>query len=155
MRSSEDTSVYDKIVSAIFDDEAARMREHHHHSSGSKSAMSVESTVQFAEYATELRDNVIEVAREVFKQHCAKHLEIIPMRLMDDPPQIFRLFLSFPFITSVLYECLLIRLVLINICSNAIKLLTQGGDMLELCRELRLPFVAWAINCQVSHYCSH
>ncbi|KAI4302752.1 hypothetical protein MLD38_038463 [Melastoma candidum] len=120
MRSSEDTSVYNKVVGAIFDDEALRMREHHQHISGSKSSMNVESTIQFAEYATEVRDNVVEVAREVFKQHCAKHLEVIPMRLVDDSPQVF----------------------------STIKLLTQGGDMLELCKEVRLPFAAWAINRQ-------
>ena len=29
------------------------------------------------------------------------------------------------------------------------KLLTHGGDMLELCHELRLPFVSWVISHQV------
>lgn len=99
MRSSEDSSVYNKVVSAIFDDEALRMREHHQHTNGSIPSMNVESTVQFAEHVTELRDNVVEVTREVFKQHCAKHLEIIPMHLLDESPQMFRLSL---FITSVL-----------------------------------------------------
>jgi hypothetical protein len=32
---------------------------------------------------------------------------------------------------------------------NTVKLLTHGGDMIELCHELRLPFVSWVISHQV------
>jgi len=32
---------------------------------------------------------------------------------------------------------------------NTVKLLSQGGDMVELSHELRLPFVKWAAANQV------
>jgi len=35
------------------------------------------------------------------------------------------------------------------VARNTVKLLSQGGDMVELSRELRLPFVKWAAANQV------
>ena len=35
------------------------------------------------------------------------------------------------------------------VARNTVKLLSQGGDMVELSRELRLPFVKWAVANQV------
>lgn len=32
---------------------------------------------------------------------------------------------------------------------NTVKLLSQGGDMIQLCHELRLPFVDWVARNQV------
>ncbi|CAK9172609.1 unnamed protein product [Ilex paraguariensis] len=71
---------------------------------------------------TETRDQVVEVSTEVFRHHCAKHLEIVPMQLFGDRLPLNR---------------------------NMVKLLTHGGDMIELCHELRLPFVKWVITNQV------
>ncbi|KAJ6741180.1 EIF-2-ALPHA KINASE GCN2 [Salix purpurea] len=125
MQTSEDRSVYDKVVNAIFDEEMLRMKNQHQRAGKVRIARDDTSSIQFEELATELRDCVIEIVREVFKQHCAKHLEIIPVRLLDDSPQFSR---------------------------NTVKLLTHGGDLLELCHELRLPFVRWLIANQKSSF---
>ncbi|GMJ08489.1 GENERAL CONTROL NON-DEPRESSIBLE 2, ARABIDOPSIS THALIANA GENERAL CONTROL NON-DEPRESSIBLE 2 [Hibiscus trionum] len=117
MQTSEDTSVYDKVLNAIFDEEMLATKNHHQNA-GRMGMVHHDTSIQFADLDTELRDYVAEVSMEVFKQHCAKHLEIVPMRLLDDCPQFSR---------------------------NTVKLLTHGGDMLELCHELRLPFVNWIV----------
>ncbi|XP_028757179.1 eIF-2-alpha kinase GCN2 isoform X3 [Neltuma alba] len=98
MQTSEDTRIYDKIVNAIFDKEMLKAKEN----------------LQGAD-----------VTREAFRQHCAKRLEILTMRLFDDFPEYNR---------------------------NAVKLLTNGGDMLDLCYELRLPFVNWIVSNQKSSF---
>ncbi|XVE81078.1 hypothetical protein DITRI_Ditri15bG0034400 [Diplodiscus trichospermus] len=121
MKTSEDTSVYDKVVNAIFDEEMLGMKNHQRNAGRLRIVQHDTSSIQFADLDTELRDYVAEVSREVFKQHCARHLEIVPMRLLDDCPQFYR---------------------------NTVKLLTNGGDMLELCHELRLPFVSWIVGNQ-------
>jgi translation initiation factor 2-alpha kinase 4 len=113
MQTSEDSSVYDRVVSVIFDEEVLEMKSHQ----SSRSRLCADdSYIQYTEINTELRDYVVEITKEVFRQHCAKHLEVIPMRLLSDCPQFSR---------------------------KTVKLLTNGGDMLELCYELRLPFVHW------------
>ncbi|KAG8481278.1 hypothetical protein CXB51_026106 [Gossypium anomalum] len=118
MQTSEDTSVYGKVVDAIFDEEMLATKNHHQSAGRLRMVRHDTSSIQFADLDTELRDYVAEVSREVFKQHCAKHLEIVPMRLLDDCPKFSR---------------------------STVKLLTHGGDMLELCHELRLPFVSWIV----------
>ncbi|KAJ6917431.1 hypothetical protein NC652_019703 [Populus alba x Populus x berolinensis] len=125
MQTSEDRSVYDKVVNAIFDEEMLRMKNQHQRAGRLRIARDDTSCIQLEDLDTELRDCVIEIVREVFKQHCAKHLEIIPVRLLDDSPQFNR---------------------------NTVKLLTHGGDLLELCHELRLPFVRWLIANQKSSF---
>ncbi|VVB06249.1 unnamed protein product [Arabis nemorensis] len=113
MQTSEDSSVYDRVVNGIFDEEVLEMRSHQ----SSRSRVCADDRyVQYTEMDTELRDYVVEFTKEVFRQHCAKHLEVIPMRLLGDCPQFSR---------------------------KTVKFLTNGGDMLELCYELRLPFVHW------------
>ncbi|KAK4566735.1 hypothetical protein RGQ29_002837 [Quercus rubra] len=124
MQTSEDRSVYDKVVNAIFDEEMLNVKDHHHHA-GEMRLAGDDTSIQYTDLDTEVRDCVVEVTREVFRQHCAKHLEIIPMRLLDDSPQFNR---------------------------KTVKLLTHGGDMLELCHELRLPFVSWVISHQRSSF---
>lgn len=125
MQTSEDRSVYDKVVNAIFDEEILRMKNQHQRAGRLRIARDDTSCIQLEDLDTELRDCVIEIVREVFKLHCAKHLEIIPVRLLDDSPQFNR---------------------------NTVKLLTHGGDLLELCHELRLPFVRWLIANQKSSF---
>ncbi|CDP10052.1 unnamed protein product [Coffea canephora] len=124
IHTSEDTGVYDKIVNAIFDEELLSTKEHE----------SVErlkllggdiSSVLFSDVDTSNRDHVLEVAAGVFRQHCAKHLEVIPMHMLADSRQLNR---------------------------NTVKLLTNGGDMVELCHELRLPFANWIIANQKSFF---
>lgn len=125
MQTSEDTSVYDKVVNAIFDEDTLASRSSHHHSGRLKSVADDVSAVQYSDVDTEVRDHVIDVTREVFRRHCAKHLEIIPLHFLDDCAGPYR---------------------------NTVKLLSQGGDMVELSRELRLPFVKWAAANQKSSF---
>ncbi|KAK7262583.1 hypothetical protein RJT34_30157 [Clitoria ternatea] len=124
MQKSEDTSIYEKVLNAIFDEEMLSTK--HIGQLGRLGPVGDNtSSIQYTEFETEVRDYVVDVNREIFRQHCAKHLEISTMRLLDDCPQFNR---------------------------NAVKLLTQGGDMLELCHELRLPFVKWIISKQKSSF---
>ncbi|XP_023638005.1 eIF-2-alpha kinase GCN2 isoform X2 [Capsella rubella] len=113
MQTSEDSSVYDRVVNVIFDEEVLETK---FHQSSRATLCADDSYVQYTEMDTELRDYVVEITKEVFRQHCAKHLEVNPMRLLGDCPQFSR---------------------------KTVKLLTNGGDILELCYELRLPFVHW------------
>uniref|UniRef100_A0A2P2LII9 Uncharacterized protein MANES_11G120800 n=3 Tax=Rhizophora mucronata TaxID=61149 RepID=A0A2P2LII9_RHIMU len=117
MHTSEDRGVYDKVMSAIFDEEILSLKIEHQHAG--------KPSIEYVDSATEIRDFVVEMTREVFKQHCAKHLELMPMRLLDDCPEFDR---------------------------KTVKLLTHGGDMLELCHELRLPFVSWLTSNQKTSF---
>lgn len=124
MQTSEDTGVYDKVVNAIFDKEMLSAKNLQHF--GRLRLVGDDtSSIQYTDSDTELRDHVSEVTREVFRHHCAKRLEVVPIRLLDDCPQTIR---------------------------NTVKLLTHGGDMIELCHELRLPFVNWVITNQKSSF---
>ncbi|KAL5537327.1 hypothetical protein UlMin_046354, partial [Ulmus minor] len=125
MQTSEDPSVYDKVVNAIFDEEMLSTKNQNHHTGRVRLPGSGTSAILYADLDTEVRDYVAEISREVFRKHCAKHLEIIPMHLLDDCPQFNR---------------------------NSVKLLSHGGDMLELCHELRLPFISWVISSQKSSF---
>ncbi|XP_021906687.1 eIF-2-alpha kinase GCN2 [Carica papaya] len=125
MQTSEDSSIYDKVVNAIFDDKMLEMKNHNQFTSRLRTSTEDTSSIQYTVFDTEHRDYVIEITREVFRQHCAKHLEIIPMLLLGDSPQFSR---------------------------NTVKLLTHGGDMLDLIHELRLPFVSWAVGSQKSSF---
>lgn len=91
MQTSEDSSVYDKVVNAIFDEEALSIKEQHDHTGRYRLPGGDTSAIQYAELNTEIRDYVTEISKEVFRKHCAKHLEIISMRLLDDCPQFNRL----------------------------------------------------------------
>ncbi|XP_006478695.2 eIF-2-alpha kinase GCN2 isoform X1 [Citrus sinensis] len=122
MHSSEDTSIYDKVVSSLFDEETLDMK---HHAGTLRLNRDNTSSIQYSDLDTELRDYVVQVTKEMFRQHCAKHLEIEPMYLLGDCPQFKR---------------------------NTVKLLTHGGDLLELSHELRLPFIRWAISNQKSSF---
>ncbi|PON64015.1 hypothetical protein PanWU01x14_127820 [Parasponia andersonii] len=122
MQTSEDPSIYDKVVTAIFDEETLSIKDQHQLSGRFRLPGGGTSSIQYADLDTEVRDYVTEISKQVFRLHCAKRLEIIPLRLLDDCPQFNR---------------------------NTVKLLSHGGDMLELCHELRLPFVSWIISNQV------
>lgn len=82
--------MYDKVVSSIFDNEALRTKDKQQNGDGLNLHKFHDYSIQYPEFDTELRDHVMEISREVFRQHCAKHLEIIPMCLVDDSPQIKR-----------------------------------------------------------------
>lgn len=91
IHTSEDTSVYDKIVNSIFDEELLRTKDFHN-SGRLKLVGDDAASLLLAEVDTRNRDLVSEVAAGVFRQHCAKHLEITPMRMrmLGDYPQVNR-----------------------------------------------------------------
>lgn len=95
MQTSEDRSIYDKVLNAIFDEEILSLKDQQHHEGSLRLAGSDTSAIQYADLDTEARDYVVEITREVFRQHCAKHLEVIPMRLLDDCQQFIRYFSKF------------------------------------------------------------
>ncbi|XP_038885258.1 eIF-2-alpha kinase GCN2 isoform X2 [Benincasa hispida] len=117
MKSSEDSSIYDRVVNAIFDEETLVMKDDRHDCGT--------APIQYTDLGTEVRDHVIDATREMFRLHCAKHLEISSMYLLDGSTQINR---------------------------NTVKLLSHGGDILELCHELRLPFLNWLVSSQKSSF---
>lgn len=101
MKKSEDTSIYDKVVNAIFDQEMLTSK--HIHQAGSLGTVGdSSSSIQYTDLETEVRDYVVDVSREIFRQHCAKHLEVLTMRLLDDCPQFNRSV----FETQILCFCL-------------------------------------------------
>lgn len=93
MHTSEDSSIYDKVVSSIFDKETIGTENNYQQTGGLKISGDHGSPFQYADLKTEIRDHVIETTKEVFKQHCAKHLEIIPLHLSGDCPQ-FKMYSS-------------------------------------------------------------
>nr|XP_043628551.1 eIF-2-alpha kinase GCN2 [Erigeron canadensis] len=125
MHNSEDTTIYDKVVNAIFSEDILSNKNKDNQSEISKLDGNNTSAVQHSELDTEVRDLVWEVSAAVFRLHCAKRLEIIPMHLLGD---------------SLLFN------------RNSVKLLTNGGDMIELCHELRLPFINWVVLQQKSSF---
>ncbi|KAJ4955074.1 hypothetical protein NE237_011857 [Protea cynaroides] len=118
MQTSEDRSVYHKVVNSIFMTRQQNI-------GSAELIRDMSSFIQYTEIETEFRDYVVEVAKEVFKQHGAKRMELTPMRVLDDDQQFHR---------------------------DGVKLVSHEGDMLELCHELRLPFVNWVIKNQISSF---
>ena len=92
---SEDTYVYDRVVSTIFDEERLLIKDNQQNVSGGKMSRDESSFGQCNEYDTELRDNIFEVTKEVFRQHGAKRLEISPMSVLDGSHPIDRLSSNF------------------------------------------------------------
>ncbi|EXC26865.1 putative serine/threonine-protein kinase GCN2 [Morus notabilis] len=90
MQTSEDSNIYDKVVNAIFDEEVLSIKDQHNHTGRFRLPGGGTSAIQYAELDTEIRDYVTEISNEVFRKHCARHLEIISMRLSDDCPQFNR-----------------------------------------------------------------
>ncbi|GFQ06394.1 probable serine/threonine-protein kinase gcn2 [Phtheirospermum japonicum] len=125
IHSSEDTSIYDKLVSAIFDEDTLSTKDNHENVGILKPVRGDTSSVLFTDVDTGNRDLVVDIAKEVYRQHCAKHLEIIPVKVIGDCQQVNR---------------------------NTVKMLTQGGDMVEFCHELRFPFAKWIIAKQKSFF---
>eukprot|EP01018_Ginkgo_biloba_P015528 Gb_22304 [translate_table: standard] len=114
IQSAEDTYVFDRVISAIFDEERVIMKSQHHHGGREKLKTDVLDYLHTAE--PEFEDHIVELAKEVFRQHGAHRFQSKCLRVIDDP-------------------------LLSN--SQAVKLLSSGGDMLELCYELRSPFAHW------------
>ncbi|XP_057781604.1 eIF-2-alpha kinase GCN2 isoform X2 [Salvia miltiorrhiza] len=125
IHTSEDTSIYEKVVSAIFDEDKLRTKDSHENVGRPKSIRDDISSTIFTDVDTANRDLVVDIVREVYRQHGAKHLEIFPMRILGDDHQVNR---------------------------GTVKLLSHGGDMIEFCHELRYPFVKWIVAKQKSFF---
>ncbi|KAH6770310.1 protein kinase family protein [Perilla frutescens var. hirtella] len=125
IHTSEDTSIYEKVVSAIFDEDKLSAKDSHENVGQLKSIRDDISPIIFTDVDTANRDLVVDIAREVYRQHGANHLEILPMRILGDGQQVNR---------------------------GNVKLLSHGGDMIEFCHELRYPFVKWIIAKQKSFF---
>lgn len=103
MQTSEDRSMYDKVVNAIFDDvDVLSIKDLHCHAGRLRLAVD-ETSIQYTDLDTVVRDYVVEVTREVFRQHCAKHLEIVSIRLFDDFPLFNRFLFQSNFMLSFLH----------------------------------------------------
>lgn len=89
IHTSEDTGVYDKIVNSIFNEESLSSNEHER---GGRLRLvgGDTSSIMLTDVDTSYRDQVIEVAARVFRQHCAKRLENIAMRMSGDCFQLDR-----------------------------------------------------------------
>ncbi|KAG8082505.1 hypothetical protein GUJ93_ZPchr0014g47605 [Zizania palustris] len=107
IQTPEDTYVYERVISTIFDEERLIAKTQCQHESGKKSTCKNDNS--------ELLDSIIEVSKEVFKRHCAKRFQISPLHILEGKLNENR--------------------------GKTVKILTQGGEMLELCYELRTQFV--------------
>lgn len=87
MHNSEDTSIYDKVVGAVFSEEIINTKNQDNESEVPKLGAKEISSIQHTDLDTEIRDLVWEVSSTVFRLHCAKRLEIIPMCLLGDSLQ--------------------------------------------------------------------
>ncbi|XP_074341047.1 eIF-2-alpha kinase GCN2-like isoform X1 [Apium graveolens] len=117
MHTSEDTSIRDKIVNAIFDEDMVGPKACQENFDAPK-LIEHDTSIQYTELNTAVRDQIVEFPVEVFKQHCAKHMEILPMQLLGSSSQLER---------------------------KTVKLLSNEGDMIELFQELCLLFVNWVV----------
>ncbi|PAN38837.1 hypothetical protein PAHAL_7G201600 [Panicum hallii] len=118
IQTPEDTYVYDRVISTIFNEDRLIAKTQCQHESSKKSTANTDNS--------ELLDTIIEVAKEVFKRHCAKRFQISPLHTLEG-----------------------------NFTENrekTVKILTQGGEMLELCYELRTPFVMSIVGNQTSSF---
>nr|CAH67537.1 H0425E08.5 [Oryza sativa] len=107
IQTPEDTYVYDRVISTIFDEERLIAKTQCQLEGSKKSTCKSDNS--------ELLDSIIEVSKEVFKRHCAKRFQISPLHTLEGKFTENR--------------------------GKTVKILTQGGEMLELCYELRTPFV--------------
>lgn len=90
MHTSDDTSIRDKVVNAIFDEEMVGPKARQENYDAPK-LIEHDSSIQYTELDTAVRDQIVEFTIEVFKQHCAKHMEILPMQLLGSSSQLERL----------------------------------------------------------------
>ncbi|KAF2934681.1 hypothetical protein DAI22_04g180900 [Oryza sativa Japonica Group] len=115
IQTPEDTYVYDRVISTIFDEERLIAKTQCQLEGSKKSTCKSDNS--------ELLDSIIEVSKEVFKRHCAKRFQISPLHTLEGKFTENR--------------------------GKTVKILTQGGEMLELCYELRTPFVMSVVANQI------
>lgn len=75
IQTPEDTYVYDRVISTIFNEDSLIAKMQCQHESSKKSTGKNDNS--------ELLDSIIEVSKEVFKQHCAKRFQISPLHTLE------------------------------------------------------------------------
>ncbi|KAJ3680725.1 hypothetical protein LUZ60_017003 [Juncus effusus] len=116
--------VYDRVVSTIFNEE--RLINKITNNNEGQSKITTSNHIQRGDQVDfEFRDVVCDVSKEVFKQHCAEKVDGSPLRFLDG---------TFPF------------------NRKTVKLMNQGGNILELCHELRSPFVLSITSNQITSF---
>ncbi|KAJ4756462.1 protein kinase family protein [Rhynchospora pubera] len=124
IQAPENTYVLDQVVSTIFNEERLINKSLQQQGVTTKT-MQNEWLIQSSELDYELQDTIIEISKEVFKRHCGKRLGASPLQILDG---------TFPF------------------NRKTVKLMTQGGNMLELCHELRSPFLLSVVTNQITSF---
>ncbi|KAJ3675400.1 hypothetical protein LUZ60_004442 [Juncus effusus] len=126
IQAPEDNYVYDRVVSTIFNEERLINKINNNNEGQSKIMRNNESIIRsINEVDFEFRDVVCDVSKEVFKRHCAKKVDGSPLRFLDG---------TFPF------------------NRKTVKLMNQGGNILELCHELRSPFALSIASNQITSF---
>lgn len=77
-------------MSAIFDEDSLSTKGNHENVGRLNSIQDATSSILFTDVDTANRDLVVDIAKEICKKHCAKHLEIVPMRIPGDGQQVNR-----------------------------------------------------------------
>jgi translation initiation factor 2-alpha kinase 4 len=75
IQTPEDTYVYDRVISTIFDEERLIAKTQCQLEGSKKSTCKSDNS--------ELLDSIIEVSKEVFKRHCAKRFQISPLHTLE------------------------------------------------------------------------
>ena len=83
IQSSEDTYVFDQVISTIFDKERILMKAQDHY--GGRAKLKRDDLDCLFNAQSEFQDYVIEQAKEVFTQHGAHKFESKCLRVLDDP----------------------------------------------------------------------
>lgn len=121
IQTAEKSYVYDRVMSTLFDEDKLIKKYYSRHSEKGKTPGDCPSA-QFADLDAELRDHVMKVAKEICRLHGARRLEVAPLQVLDGNQ---------------------------DLNEKAVKLMTRAGNMVELCHDLRLPFVDWIVKSQV------
>lgn len=87
-------------MSAIFDEDKLTTKDSHENVGRLKSIRDDISSTIFTDVDTANRDLVVNIVREAYRQHGAKHLEILPMRMLGDGHQVNR----YHFFSLFLYD---------------------------------------------------
>lgn len=77
-------------MSAIFDEDKLSTKDSQENVGRVKSVQDGISSIIFTDVDTAHRDLVVDIAREAYRQHGAKHLEILPMRILGEGQQVNR-----------------------------------------------------------------
>jgi len=100
IQTPEDSYVYDRVISTIFNEDRLISKMQCQHESSKKSTGNTDNS--------ELLDTIIEVAKEVFKRHCAKRFQISPLHTLEGS------FTENRYVISIPLKCLMFCLLRSN-----------------------------------------